>query len=138
MKVELMTRRGTWYNIDNTTSVIEFVKPNMLEEKMVYDRIFVQSILAHYTYNSHSKKYRLAVYNGFSSNLEIAEGSFTDTTFSVDNLNNKFGYETEEMPHSRYTISEIKDDSFTVLVEQSNDKGETWRASDRFLYTRKK
>ena len=72
-------------NYDNTTSTIDFVATNMIEEKIQYDRMMVQSKIIDYTYNSTTKKYRLTVFNGFSSDIELFEGIFTDSTFVVEN-----------------------------------------------------
>ena len=138
VKIDVWTRYGSWYSIDSTVSTIDFVATNMLEEKIQYDRIFVQSKITDYTYNSSSEKYRLTIFNEFSSNIEMFEGNFTDSTFTVENTYISYGDSTQSNVFIRITYSDMEEDSFIVEIKRSNDHGKTWNPRDKFTYTRRK
>ena len=120
VKVDVWTRRGSWLNIDSTVSNINFVAANMLEEKIQYDRIFVQSKIIDYTYNSSTKKYRLTVFNEFSSDIEVFEGNFTDSTFAVENTFISYGDSTQNNTFFQIIFSNIEEDSYIVEIKRSN------------------
>ncbi|MAE08256.1 MAG: hypothetical protein CL661_05800 [Bacteroidetes bacterium] len=138
VKVDVWTRSGSWYNIDSTISTISYIATNMIEEKIQYDRIFVQSNIVDYTYNSSTEKYRITVFNNFSSDIEIFEGNFTDSTFVVENTFISYGDSTQNNNPFQVVFSDIEKDSFIVGVNYSRDKGATWNPRDKFTYTRGK
>ncbi len=138
VKVDVWTRRGSWYTIDSTFSTINYKATNLLEEKIQYDRIFVQSLIIDYTYNASTEKYRLALFNNFSSEIEIFEGNFTDSTFSVENTFASCEDSTQTNILTQIVFSDIEKDSFIVEIKNSRDKGETWSSKDKFTYTRRK
>ncbi|HJN05317.1 MAG TPA: hypothetical protein QF480_01760, partial [Bacteroidales bacterium] len=122
----------------STISTISYIATNMIEEKIQYDRIFVQSNIVDYTYNSSTEKYRITVFNNFSSDIEIFEGNFTDSTFVVENTFISYGDSTQNNNPFQVVFSDIEKDSFIVGVNYSRDKGATWNPRDKFTYTRGK
>lgn len=138
VKVDVWTRRGTWYNIDSTVSTFQYMATNLIEERITYDRLFVQSLIIDYTYNSSTDKYRLALFNSFSSDIEIFEGNFTDSTFYVDNSSISYSDSTQNNVFTRIVFSDLEEDSFIVEIKSTRDKGETWNPTDKLTYTRRK
>jgi len=138
VQVDVWTRRGSWYNIDNTVSSFQYVATNLIEERITYDRLFVQSLIVDYTYNSSTEKYRLALFNSFSSDIEIFEGNFTDISFYVDNSSISYGDSTQNNVFTRIVYSDLEEDSFIVEIKSTRDNGETWNSSDKLTYTRRK
>ena len=138
MQIDVWSRRGSWYSADSTVSSIDFAAANLLQEKIQYDRIFVQSKTTNYTYNSTVNNYRLTVFNEFSSNIEVFEGDFTDSTFAVTNTNISYGDTTEPKSFSQITISQMEVDSFIIETKISRDEGKTWQAREKLSYSRRK
>ena len=56
VKLDVWSRRGSWYRLDSTFSVILWESTNRLLEKIIYDRIYVQSKWINYSYSSSEKK----------------------------------------------------------------------------------
>ncbi|MEN8120148.1 MAG: hypothetical protein ABFS35_07365 [Bacteroidota bacterium] len=127
-----------WYPVDSTVSEIKFVSTNLLHEEIEYDAILPQSKKTNYTYNSSTKKYRLSVFNRLSSNIEVFEGDFTDSSFTVENTNISYGDTTVNRSFSQIIYSKLEKDSFILEIKNSNDKGKTWNPSDKFIYIRRK
>lgn len=137
VKVDMMTRRGTWYNIDNTVSNISWQATNMLQEKIKYDMTFVQTNIIDFTFNSEVEQYQLSVFNGFSSDLQVFEGNFVDTTFTLESTIISNGDTTRLKKYSQIVYSNMEEDSFVLFIKASSDEGKTWSAHQKFTYTRK-
>ena len=138
VKVDMMTRRGTWYNIENTVSNITWQATNMLQEKIKYDMIFVQSKIINYTFNSDVEQYQLLVYNGFSSDFKVFEGNFVDTTFTLERTLISNGDTTRVKNYAQFVYSNMEEDSFVFEIKASRDEGKTWSPRQKFTYTRRK
>lgn len=138
VEVAAMTRTGSWYPLGVFSSKIEFVKKNLLQENITYDRMYRFNKQINYTYNLDNKEYMVSVYSDLNSNINIFKGSFMDTVFSFDNVKTQFA-DTASQPGNilKYDVSEINDKGFTLYFYMSNDKGENWILRDRFVYTRK-
>ena len=136
--VDMMTRRGTWYNIDNTVSNINWQATNMLQEKIEYDMIFVQPKIINYTFNSDVEQYQLSVFNGFSSDITVFEGNFVDTTFTLERTNISTGDTTRVKNYSQIVYSNMEEDSFVLFIMASRDEGKTWNPRQKLTYTRRK
>ncbi len=137
VKVDVMTRRGTWYTFDSTTSQIVWNATNMLEEKINYDLTLTQNLIIEYTYNSAAEKYVISKYNGFSSDIQLFEGNFNDTSFVVQNININYGDSAFIDTYSQINIYNIEQDSYTVEIRVSQDKGVTWSPRQKLSYVRK-
>ena len=138
VKVDMMTRRGTWYNIENTVSNISWQATNMLQEKIKYDMIFVQSKIINYTFNSDIEQYQLLVYNSFSSDFKVFEGSFVDTTFTLERSLISNGDTTRVKSYGQFVYSNMEEDGFVLEINASRDEGKTWSPRQKFTYTRRK
>lgn len=138
VKVDMMTRRGTWYNIDNTVSNISWQATNMLQEKIKYDMTFVQSKIISYTFNSDVEKYQVFVFNGFSSDFKVYEGDFADTTFILESTILSKGDTSIVKRYSQLVYSKMEKDSFVLEIKTSSDEDETWSPRQKLTYTRKK
>ncbi len=138
VKVQVWTRRGTWYDLGKTTSSFQFTSTNMLQENISYDRIFHISKTVNYTYNESSENYRISVFNDLSSSFNVYEGEFNDTAFVFDDTKIIFGDTIKEgNEHIQYSINKIGKDSLIIERKSSMDKGETWNPKDKFTYTRR-
>jgi len=134
---EVWSSRGAWYRMDSVVSTIEFAATNMLEEKISYDRILPIAKIINYTYSMSTKKYRLSVFNDFTSSIDVFEGEFIDNTLVLDNTKISYGeVNAETRTFTQITISEILTNTFVIEVKESNDNGETWNPSDKFSYSR--
>jgi hypothetical protein len=137
VQIEVWTRRGSWYNLGNTHSSIDFASINLLQENITYERIFSITKQLNYTYNEQSKNYRISVFNDLNSNLRIFEGTFNDTSFVYNDVNIHYANTTDdESIHIQYEILKNEDGGFSIIRSQSTDKGESWSPSDRFIYSR--
>lgn len=110
----------------------------MIEERLKFDRIFVRSLIINYTYHSITEKYRLTIYNNFSSDIDVFEGNFTDSTFTAENTFISFGDSTQNNNPYQIVFSDMDEDSFVVGLNYSRDNGVTWNPRDKFTYTRRK
>jgi hypothetical protein len=139
VKQEIWTRRGSWYPVGTSTSVIEFTSSNLLEENVDFkqDFYFAATKKINFSYHEKTKKYRLTVFNDLNSSIELLEGEFNDSSFVADNSKISFG-EDETKQYLQYVISDIKKDSFVVEEKSSQDKGKTWNAGVKYIYTRKR
>lgn len=138
VKVEAWTRRGTWYDMGNTTSSIHFVSTNMLQENISYERTFQISKMINYAFNESSEDYRISVFDDLSSSINIFQGGFSDTNFVYDNTRISFGDSINEgNVYFQFSIGNIEKDSFIIESKNSTDEGKTWSPRDKFTYTRK-
>ncbi len=128
-------RANRWYRTDSTSSSIEFAATNLIQENISYDRHFVQTKILNFSYNATAENYRVTIYNGFSSDIDVYEGGFTDTTFVVNSVN--IGCDTTNTSVYRYQYGDIEDDSFILEIKSSADKGENWNPMARMSYSRK-
>ncbi len=127
-------RRGKWQKIDSTLSRISYESENLLQERMTYEKTFPNSVIVNYAYNKASQKYTISLYNSFGSGILVFEGSFANDTLVANNVNESVW---KDKPGSlKLTISGIKQDEFTLALEQSKDEGKTWKPTDRFSYKR--
>ena len=138
VKVDVWTRRGSWYRIDSTISIVEWESTNRLLEKIIYDRIYVHSKWINYSYSSSGKKYKIIVYNGFPSDFELFEGGFNDSTFVADQVFINGEDSTQQNAYSRIILRDREVDSFVFEVETTRDAGANWRPQDKFSYIRRK
>jgi len=137
VKVDVMTRRGTWYTFDSTSSKIYWDATNMLCEKISYDLTMVQNLIVNYTYNATADKYVMTRYNGFQSEIQLFDGEYTDSSYVFQNINVDYGDSTLAKTYSQINIYNIDKDSFDVEISVSQDKGETWLPRQRLYYIRK-
>lgn len=139
VKQEIWTRRGSWYPVTTTTSSIDYTSANLLEENIDYNQDFYFEACRkiNYSYNEHTKKYRLTVFNDLSSNIDVYEGNFNDTCFVADNSKISYGEDAGKQ-YTQFVISTIEKDSFIIEEKNSQDEGKTWGPVVKFSYTRKK
>ena len=138
VKVDVWSRRGSWYRLDSTVSIIQWEATNLLLEKIIYDRIYVQSKWINYSYSSSTKKYRIVVFNGFPSDFELFEGSFNDSTFIANQVFINGEDSTQQKSFSRVILQDMEEDSFIFTIETTRDAGTNWRPQDKFTYIRRR
>jgi len=138
VQIAVMTRRGTWYPLGNTTSNIEYGATNMLEENISYEMNFPVNMKINYIYSESTGKYRLSVFNDLESSINILEGESIDTAMVVDDLNVSYGQNVPSTGNVQLSFNNIQKDGFTVLRKISRDKGKTWMPRGKLIYTRKK
>lgn len=137
VKIDVMTRRGTWYTFDSTFSKIYWDATNLIVEKITYDITLVQNLIINYSYNSTAEKYVMTRYNGLQSELQLFDGEYTDSSYVFQNINVDYGDSTLAKTYSQINIYNIDIDSFNVEISVSQDKGETWLPRQRLYYIRK-
>jgi hypothetical protein len=138
VKVDVWSRRGSWYNIDSTVSQISWDATNMLQEKIKFDQTFVQFKTVNYTYNTDAEKYVFTIYNDFSSKYVLFHGQFNDSSLIAQNINIDYGDSTQKQSFTQMTIKVIDEDNFTIERMSSSDKGENWKPAQKLTYSRKK
>ncbi len=131
-------RANRWYPMDITSSKIEYSANNMLEENITYKANFVMPITSQYSFHTGSNKYRVCVYNDFSGETEMFIGQMSDSTFVADNTKMIYGGSQDPQAFGKVTITKQDEEHFNVLIENSFDKGETWKSGNQLIYTRKK
>jgi len=137
VKVEAFTRRGTWYNLGNTTSSVQFASTNLLQENITYERIFRFTKMLNYAYNDAGKNYRVSMYDDLSTSITMYEGQLNDTAFVFDDTQISYGTDQPMDEHTQYTIHSKSNNGFILERKNSTDNGATWNPKDRFTYTRK-
>lgn len=138
VKMEFMSRRGTYRERGTTSSVIQFESDNLLQENMSYEHRFPNSLKINFSYNPDNKNYRIAAFNDFTSSIEILQGNLKDNILVIDDTNVSFCNEKNPARTCKqFTYTKLDDNSFTVENKVSNDEGKTWNPQARFTYTRK-
>jgi len=137
VKVQTWSRRGTWFDLPQATSSIQYSSVNLLQENITYQRMFKISKVLNYSYNDNSKSYLLTVYNDLSTAHDFYKGKVSDTAITFINVD--INTNTEETPSglTKYTISETDEGGFVIETGRSADEGKTWNPGDKFIYTRK-
>ncbi|NQU35387.1 MAG: hypothetical protein HQ521_19345 [Bacteroidetes bacterium] len=130
-------RANRWYSTDSTSSTIDFIATNLIQEKISFIDFFVQSNINNFGCNSSESKYFSTTYSGFSSEIMMLDGVFTDSTFVLKNV--KIGCDTSQASiQIKATYSNITLDSFTLEIEQSADNGKSWNPGLQLIYGRLK
>ena len=138
VKMEVMTRRGDWREMANTSSSIKYTSTNLLQEKMSYEHMFPNTLSISFSYNEGTEKYRIAAFNDFTSSIEILQGDFNDNTLVLEDTKISFNEEKDPARTCRqFTYTKIDDNSFTLENKVSTDEGKTWNPRAKFTYTRK-
>jgi len=130
-------RANRWYPVDETTSNIKKAGNNLLEENIEYTMNFVMPIKMLYSFHEDSKTYRIARYNGFSSNLNMFSGQFNDTSFVLENTHIAYGDSTSNQTSTRLLYQQIDANQFHLLIQNSIDGGKSWMDRLKLTYTRK-
>ena len=130
-------RANRWYKADSTSSTIDYIATNLIQEKISFIDFFVQSNITNFGYSSSESKYFSTTYSGFSSEIMMMNGVFTDSTFVLNNV--KIGCDTSQASiQIKATYSNITEDSFTLGIEQSGDNGKSWNPWVQLIYGRMK
>jgi hypothetical protein len=131
-------RRSAWYAVGATSSHIDFVKTNVLQETIHLERGLARTKTINYTYNDERGKFRVAEFDDLSYSFKVYEGDFKDKVFEMTDLGIQYGSDKgASNEYTQYCISSIDKDHFTIEIKFSRDQGKTWRSSDKFTYTRK-
>ena len=135
VKVETMGRNNTWQMADQTTSSCYFEATNNLQQKISIHEYYVQSMIMNYSYYSISNKYRVVIYNGFTSNTNLYEGGFVNGVFKADNKGDVDP--DSNTPLLQLNLHDITEDAFVMEIKTSADKGNTWKSSYKLSFTKK-
>ncbi|MCZ4695364.1 hypothetical protein DWB61_11280 [Ancylomarina euxinus] len=130
VKMETWSRRGTWREIGQTDSNIDFTATNILQEKIKFELTFPIDVTISYTFNETTGKYRISLLDDYTSSFEVFEGDFSGQDFVFDNSVEK------KETYIQFTISNKTDKGFILTKKISHDQGKTWQKSDKFTYTR--
>ena len=136
VKNEAWYQRGNrWYTAEQTTSNIEFISTNLIQEKINQQPFFVEDKILNFTYNSDLEHYLVSVFNSFTSNINIFDGYLNDTSFVAIKRNLDCS-DTTQNPMLRFNMIR-NDNGMTVIYSSSYDEGESWNDTNRLTYTRK-
>ncbi len=135
VKTEKMSRANSLYTVDNAVVKSEFAATNLLTQLISVDDYYVQAMRMEYSYHSDRKIYRVTAFNEFNSNTDFYEGTFKDGVFIADNK--KDVIPDSNGPYLQLKISEIKDDSFTMEINNSRDKGKSWNLSYKLSFNKR-
>lgn len=137
VKVEVFSpRRNQWYPMDQTISKIDFAGNNLIEENIQYTANYVMPVKLQYSYHSASQKYRVNLYNGFSSEMELMLGQWNDTSFVAENTHINFSDTSFTKNYGRFQIIPQDENEFILLIQNSFDKGKTWVDRQRLSYSK--
>ena len=128
-------RRKSWMPADSTNSSISFESTNLLVEKIEYDMMFVQEKTINFIFDEAEGKYDAYIYNGFSSTMELLEGTVSDTAI-VFETPAKYIDESGS-PISQMKIEQKDDNNFVLTISASYDKGAIWHAGEKLRYLRR-
>lgn len=137
VKLDVWTRRQTWYNIATTTSIFDEVARNLMQENISYENTYRQTEIRNLIYSEATGKYILSIYNDFDFGINIYEGQVVDSVLILDNKNTGIGDANQSPRKVQYTYTFISKDNFILEKKVSADKGETWRPQLKFTYSRK-
>ncbi len=136
VRINMWSRRANrWYKADSTNSKIEYIATNLIQENISFIDHFVQSNITNFSFNASSGNYFSTVYSGFSSEFQVFNGNFTDSTFVLQNINMSCD-SSDASIQIKATYSEISKDSFVIDVSQSNDNGINWMPGPQLVYGR--
>lgn len=137
VKVEAFySSRNRWYPMDQTTSEIVKAGNNLLEENIQYTVNFVMTYNSLFSYHTGSESYRIARYNGFSSNLNMFTGQLNDTALMIDNVNVNYGDTTSNSTLTRLIYQKINDNEMKVMIQNSFDQGKSWMDRQKLIYSK--
>ncbi|MBU1012807.1 MAG: hypothetical protein KKG99_07365 [Bacteroidetes bacterium] len=137
VKVEAPGRNNTWRTADQTSSNAQFIATNNLQQNISVSEYYVQSMIINYSFYQERNKYRLTIYNGFSSSSDLYEGNFVDGVFTADNTSVKYNDAESNAALLQLSIYNITPDAFMMEIKNSADKGATWRPAYKLSYSRK-
>ncbi len=129
-------RANRWYPSGETTSNIQSTGNNLIEENVELTMNFVMPMKLQYSYHATSHKYRLNIYNGFSSEMDLFIGEWNDSTFVAENTQVSYGGDFEIQSFGKITLTPIDKNNFTLFIQNSFDKGETWTDLQKLTYSR--
>lgn len=137
VKVEIPGRNNTWRQVDQTVSNAHFEATNNLRQDISVSEYYVQPMILNYSFYKDRNKYRLTIYNGFSSSTDLYEGTFIDGVFTADNTSVKYIDAESNAALLQLSIYDITPDAFMMEIKSSDDKGATWKPAYKLSYSRK-
>ena len=135
IKIEKSNRSGNLFTADNSVSKGNFESANLLKHSISVDDYYVQSMLMSYSFHANRNLYRMTAYNEFTSSIDYYEGNFKDGAFIFDNKNDVAP--EANGPYLQLKIYDIMDEGFTMEINNSRDKGETWNLSYKLSFSKK-
>lgn len=131
LTVKALNRRG-WFKADSITCKIE-KHHNSLQTTLSYTNYFKQNKQLTWSYHSNSEKYRMTLYDGFSSSMEMYAGSFNQDTLIMNSmpLTDSIG-STPNL--NKFSIRPISNKSFTIEVSTLNN--DNWVVNEKLIFYR--
>lgn len=126
--IEALGRRG-WYQTDSI-SVIIFNEHNLMHTKLSYTNYFKHNNLITWSFNANENNYRMTVFNGFSSEMNVYDGNYTNDTLVFNPIT--IVDSTIATDKTQYKISSLCDNKFTIEV--AHIKGEGKLKVDEIFY----
>jgi len=137
VKVEAPGRNNTWRIADQTSSDAQFIATNNLQQNISVSEYYVQPMIINYSFYQERNKYRLTIYNGFSSSTDLYEGTFVDGVLTADNTSVKYNDAESNAALLQLSIYNITPNAFMMDIKNSADKGATWTPAYKLSYSRK-
>lgn len=133
---ERSSPRQPWEESSRTVTIEALARGAMLQETYV-DKEGTE-VVRSLTYDRFREIYRMAQINGFTTHLDLQQGSF-DEEGRLTLSNQETGTEWTGFGrtfHGRSAYFSIAEDTFQVEEEISTDGGETWTLVAKMTYTR--
>lgn len=140
VKVEYMTRAGSWHVFDKAQTTFESNNEKRIEGPLSYELNFPAT--NHYTihYNHRSQLYQLVVYNDFYSTTDLFEGTMEQETLVFQNIpKQKDPIEPASgqasQPYFQFIFN--MEDNNRIILERnrSTDNGATWQQVARYTFS---
>ncbi len=128
-----------WEESEATSVITRDFKGSLLEENISYlaATAFPLDLRRMFSYDRFREVFRIAIFDNFTSHLNVLEGKLEDGQLVSSNLGTGTQWSVyKNTHHSRETVYDIAKDSFKVKRETSVDAGGTWVREEELSYSR--
>jgi len=141
VKVEFMTRSGSMHAFDQVTVPLKKRAGMFCRANISYEVNLPATTLYTLTYNRHSNRYQLVVYNELHSTTHLFDGKWMDGSLVFDNLpeeqqNEASAPSAGQQPLTQYVFTFGDEQTFLLERNRSANNGESWQQVKRLTYSR--
>ncbi len=131
--------QSPWEESEGISVISADFDGSLIEENLSYvaSTAFPLSLRRTFSYDRFRQTFRVAVFDNFTSHLNVLEGELKDGQLIVSNQSTETPWSVYgKTYHSREHIFEMTADSFSVKREISADAGVTWVVEEELSYSR--
>ncbi len=128
-----------WRESEATSVISSQFDGHLLEENLSYvgPASYPLSVKRLFSYDRFQNIFRIAVFDNFTSHLNVLEGAFEDGALVLSNLSTGSPWSVYGKTfHTRERLHDLSPDSFRVSRETSVDAGATWFVEEELSYSR--